>query len=146
MDHCKAKDRNHIGKDSHNDTADTDGHRIIGNSAEDLPAHHNVDDGKATSDENIEDRCQFSTPETKGVSRAGDLAQSKLSCVISSHTEYIVAFPSPLVPMCLCKPCTTLRGTFQRRYQRRIDPTSNRILVPRSQWVESQHEQSPTTI
>ena len=74
MDYCEAKNRDHIGNDSHNDTADTDGHRIIGNSAKDLAANDNVHDGKAATDKNVEDRRQFGTPETKRVSRAGDLA------------------------------------------------------------------------
>ena len=74
MDYCEAKDRDHVGNDSYDDTAHTDGHRIIGNSAEDLAANDNVHDGKAATNKNIEDRRQFGTPETKGVSRAGDLA------------------------------------------------------------------------
>lgn len=74
MNYCKAKDRDHIRNDSHNDTADTDGHRIIGNRAKNLAANDGVHDGKAATDKDIEDRRQFSTPETKGVSRACDLA------------------------------------------------------------------------
>ena len=74
MDYCEAKDRDHIGNDSHNDTADAYGHCIIGNSAKDLAANDDVHDGKAATDEDVEDRRQFGTPETKRVSRAGDLA------------------------------------------------------------------------
>ena len=74
MNYCEAKDRHHVGNDCHNDTADADCHGVIGYSSKDLAADDNIDDSKAATDKDIEDRRQFGAPESKGVPRAGDLA------------------------------------------------------------------------
>lgn len=55
VNYSEAEYGDHVGDDCYNDTADADSHRVVGYSAEDLAADDDIDDAKATTDNNVED-------------------------------------------------------------------------------------------
>ena len=55
MDHGEAEDGDEVGNDGDDDTANANSHGIVGDGAEGLTTDDDVDDGKPTADEDIED-------------------------------------------------------------------------------------------
>ena len=78
MDHGEAKNGNEVGDYGDDDTANADSHGVVGDSAEGLTTNDDVDDGKTTSDKDIENGAQFGAPEAKRVPRRSNGTETKL--------------------------------------------------------------------
>ena len=81
VDQAEAKDGHHVGDDGDDDDDHGDAHGIAGHGAENLANHNIVDNGKATSHDDVEDTAQFGAPEAERISRYGDLSHAELSLV-----------------------------------------------------------------
>ena len=55
MDDAEAEDGDDVGDYGNDDAADADGHGVVGDGAQDLAAHDDVDDGEAPAHEDVED-------------------------------------------------------------------------------------------
>jgi hypothetical protein len=82
VNHGEAEDGNEVGDDGNNDTANADGHGVVGDSTEDLAANDDVDNGKPASDEDIENGAQLGAIEAKRISRCSDSTETELSGVL----------------------------------------------------------------
>ena len=87
MDHGETKDGNEVGDDGNDNTADADGHGVIRDGAEDLTTNDDVDDGKTTSDKDVEHRAQLRSPEAKGIPGCSNGTETKLSGALAEHDK-----------------------------------------------------------
>ena len=60
-----AEDGDHIRDDGDNHDANGDGHRVIRYRTEDLPHYDQIDNEEAASNNDVEHRAEFGTPETE---------------------------------------------------------------------------------
>jgi hypothetical protein len=65
VDELESENGHDVGDDGNDDDANRDAHGVVGHCTQDLSYDDVVDDGKTTSDDNVEDTTELGSPEAE---------------------------------------------------------------------------------